>query len=76
MLQRSAEKFRFHYVEMLSDGDSAAYKAVCDIAPYGEKVINKPECVNHAHKRVGTALWKLAKEERLGRRGVGKLTEN
>ena len=76
MWQRSVEKFSFRYVEMLSDGDSAAYKAVCDIAPYGEKVINKLECVNHAHKRMGTALRKLAKEERLGRRGVGRLTEN
>ena len=76
MWQRSVEKFSFRYVEMLSDGDSVAYKAVCDIAPYGEKVINKLQCVNHAHKRMGIALRKLAKEERLGRRGVGRLTEN
>ena len=48
----------------------------CDTAPYGETVINKLECVNHAHKHMGTALRKLAKEERLGRRGVGRLTEN
>ena len=33
MWQRSVEKFSFRYVEMLSDGDSVAYKAVCDIAP-------------------------------------------
>ena len=52
MWQRSVEKFCFCCVEMLSDGDSVAYKAVCDIAPYGEKVINKPECVNHAHKHI------------------------
>ena len=76
MWQRSVEKFSFRYVEMLSDGDSVAYKAVCDIAPYVEKVINKLQCVNHAHKRMGIALRKLAKEERLGRRGVGRLTEN
>ena len=56
--------------------DFAAYKAVCDIAPCGEKVINKLQCVNHAHKRMGIALRKLAKEERLERRGVGRLTEN
>ena len=48
---------------------------MCDIAPYGE-VINKLECVNHAHKRMGTALRELAKEERVGRRGVGRLMEN
>ena len=61
---------------MLSDGDSVAYKAVCDIAPYGEKVINKLECMNHDHKHMRTALRKLAKEERLGRRGAGRLMEN
>ena len=76
MWQRSVEKFSFRYVEMLSDGDPAPYKAVCGTAPYGKKVINKPECVNHVHKRTGTALWKLAKEEQLGCRGVGRLTEN
>lgn len=76
MWQRSVEKFRFRYVEMLSDGDSTAYKAVCDMAPYGAQTVNKLECINHAHKRMGTALRKLAKEERLGGRGVGRLTEN
>ena len=44
MWQHSVEKFSFRYAEMLSDGNSAAYKAVCDIAPYGENVINKLEC--------------------------------
>ena len=73
---RSIRKFGFRYVEMLSDGDSAAYKAVCGLNPYHPQQINKLECINHAHKRMGTALRKLAKEQRLGGRGVGRLTEN
>lgn len=76
MWGRSVEKFGFRYVEMLSDGDSAAYKAVCTLDPYNPQTIDKLECVNHAHKRMGTALRKLTKEQRLGGRGVGRLTEN
>ena len=75
MWNRSVERFGFRYIEMLSDGDSSAYNAVCGEKPYGDKKIDKLECVNHAHKRMGTALRKLTKEERLGGRGVGRLTD-
>ena len=63
---------------MLSDGDSSAYRAVCESNPYPDypHQIKKLDCMNHAHKRMGTALRKLAKEQRLGGRGVGRLTEN
>ena len=46
----SVEKFGFRYVDMLSDGDSTAYMAVCDLNPYNPQQVNKLECVNHAHK--------------------------
>lgn len=72
---RSLRKYNFRYTEMLSDGDSAAYATVRDEKPYGDTVVDKLECLNHAHKRMGTALRKLAKEERLGGKGVGRLTE-
>ena len=75
---RSVEKLKFRYTEMLSDGDSSAFKAVTDMNPYPdqeEKVV-KLDCLNHAHKRMGGALRKLAKEERLGGNGVGRLTAN
>jgi len=75
MWGRSVEKFGFRYVDMLSDGDSTAYKTVCDLNPYNPQQVKKLECVNHAHKRMGTALRKLTKEHRLGGRGVGRLTE-
>ena len=34
MWGRSVEKFVFRYVDMLSDGGSTAYMAVCDLNPY------------------------------------------
>ena len=37
----SVEKFGFHYVDMLSDGDSTAYMAVCDLNPYNPQQVNK-----------------------------------
>ncbi|XP_076455485.1 uncharacterized protein LOC143290080 [Babylonia areolata] len=78
MWARSIAKHRFRYVEMLSDGDSSAYQAVCNANPYPDYLhnIQKLDCLNHAHKRMGTALRKLAETGRLGGRGVGRLTKN
>ena len=65
---RSIRTLGLPYGHMLSDGESAAYKAVCDLNPYHPQQINKLECISHAHKCMGTALRK--------RRGVGRLTKN
>lgn len=75
---RSAET-SLHYTTMLSDGDSKAYTAVCELAPYGEKLIKKEECVNHVSKRLAAALEALKskggpKGMPLGGRGM--LTKN
>ena len=59
---------------MLSDGYSTAFKAVQDMKPYVDTELTKLECINHAHKRMGTALRKLAKTEKLGGRRAGRLT--
>jgi hypothetical protein len=75
MWQRSEECFGLRYTEMLSDGDSSAFNAVCNERPYGPTEIRKLECVNHAHKRMGTALRKILKDQKLGGHGVGRLTE-
>ena len=75
MWRRSLTKHNFRYVDMISDGDSSAFKAVSELKCYGDTEIKKLECVNHAHKRMGSALRKLSKEERLGGRGRGRLTE-
>ena len=73
---RSVGRHRLMYVGMLGDGDSEEHKAVVDMQPYGPDVdIVKEECLNHAHKRMGTALLKLSKEKKLGGRGEGRLTK-
>ena len=38
--------------------------------------VEKLECVNHCDKRMGTALWKKAKEGKLGGSHHGALTAN
>ncbi|XP_059162951.1 uncharacterized protein LOC131946277 [Physella acuta] len=69
------------YTGFVGDGDTNTYKKVCDSKPYGEKLIEKLECVGHVQKRVGTRLRNLknnTKEmlpdgKRLG--GKGRLTD-
>ncbi|KAK7108809.1 hypothetical protein V1264_016475 [Littorina saxatilis] len=71
----SVERTGLRYRTMLSDGDSTAFRAVEESAPYGERrKVTKLECVNHVHKRMGTTLRKQAQENRLGGRGQGRLT--
>ncbi|XP_076444349.1 uncharacterized protein LOC143282549 [Babylonia areolata] len=71
----SVERTGFRYRTMLSDGDSAAFSAVERAKPYGDnRLVTKLECTNHVHKRIGTALRKFAKEEKLGGKGSGRLT--
>lgn len=59
---------------MLSDGDSTAFRQVVALNTYPGHEITKLECINHAHKRMGTALRKLSAQSKLGGRGAGKLT--
>lgn len=91
--QRSCEN-KLRYLTYIGDGDCSAHKAVCRInygeGPYGaEKLVVEEECVNHVHKRKGTALRKLVKDttteyttkagdvrQRKLLFGKGKLTEN
>jgi hypothetical protein len=63
MWARSVIRRHFRYTEMLSDGDSTAHKAVVKLDPYPGIEIWKRECINHAHKRMGTALRKLSSEK-------------
>lgn len=73
---RSVQVNNLRYRTMLGDGDSTAFAAVRDDQPYGPaRPISKLECVNHLHKRMGTALRKRAKEAGLGGRGEGRLTQ-
>ena len=54
---RSVARHNLTYTGMLGDGDSKAHRAVVVMEPYGPEIdIVKEECLNHAHKRMGTAL--------------------
>lgn len=58
---------KLRYKKYIGDGDCSAYNAVCALndnaGPYGvDKQVIKEECVNHVHKRMGTALRKIVKE--------------
>ena len=71
MWQRS-EDLGFKYTHMLADGDSQAFNAVNGMVYAVEKL----DCINHAHKRMGTALRNIRKTDKtVGGRGQGKLTE-
>ena len=56
------------------DGDSRAHKAMCDLDIYTESIL-KEECINHVHKRMGTALINLGKQKKLGGKCFGRLTK-
>ncbi len=74
MWGRSKSRHHLRYTQMLSDGDSTAFREVVALNPYPGPEITKLECINHAHKRMGTALRKLSAQGKLGGKGAGKLT--
>ncbi|KAK3889271.1 hypothetical protein Pcinc_006716 [Petrolisthes cinctipes] len=62
---RSLNK-KLKYTVFVGDGDSSAYKAVCDLnnreGPYGKDCTVVKEYVNHVSKRVGKRLRTLKKK--------------
>ncbi|KAF3837907.1 hypothetical protein F7725_009675 [Dissostichus mawsoni] len=74
MWASSVNRHQVRYTEMLSDGDSAAFREVVALNPYPGHEVVKLECINHAHKRMDTALRKISSQKKLGGKGVGKLT--
>ena len=48
----SAEKCKFRYVQVVSDGDSKGFSAVRELDPYEGVEITKPECCNHVSKHL------------------------
>ena len=63
---RSEARHQLRYTGFLSDGDSKAHKP---------EPIVKEGCINHAHKQKGTALINHSKQNKLGGRCEGMLTE-
>ena len=70
-----SEQKGLRYTGFLTDSNSKAYNFVVEMRPYGDTPIKKEECINHAHKRMGTALIKKPQEKGLGGKGRGKLTQ-
>ncbi|XP_062501523.1 uncharacterized protein LOC134178653 [Corticium candelabrum] len=75
---RSMEKNRMRYTTFVGDGDSKAWKSVCDEKPYGDVEIRKADCIGHVQKRMGSQLrdWKNQAPKKLedGQAPGGKLT--
>lgn len=72
---RSLELHRFRYTRYVSDGDASTQPALERLQPYGPDCpVHKMDCVNHADKRMGTALRKATADHKLGGRGPGRLT--
>ncbi|CAN7942945.1 unnamed protein product [Ixodes pacificus] len=79
MFRRSLDKHKLRYTTMLSDGDSRTFHALTEDAVYGFVKVEKKDCINHVHKRMGAALRglvdkKKAQGEPLG--GKGRLTQD
>lgn len=78
LFERSLAKHGLRYRTMLCDGDSRSCNALQDAKVYGFVEVEKEDCVNHVHKRMGTALRNLVQKQKgegktpLG--GKGKLT--
>ena len=56
MWARSVAKNKMRYTTFVGDGDSKAYKSVCDAKPYGDIEIKKTDCIGYVQKRMGNRL--------------------
>ena len=53
MWQRSIEKYKLRYMEVVADGDSKTFAELTKWKPYGEgNPVVKHECVGHVRKRM------------------------
>ena len=83
MWGRSISKNKMRYTTFVGDGDSKAFKTVCDLQPYGEEIeIIKADCIGHVQKRMGNRLreWKRKAPEKMedskSPREKGRLTDD
>lgn len=68
-LWRRSRQYNMIYKTFVSDGDSSAFRSVCEMnqgaGPYGEQCpVVKAECINHVAKRLGTGLRALKKNKK------------
>ncbi|CAN8002053.1 unnamed protein product [Ixodes hexagonus] len=79
MFRRSLAKHELRYTTILSDGDSRTFHALTEEEVYGYVTVQKKDCLNHVHKRMGAALRTLVEKKKaqgnpLG--GRGRLTQD
>lgn len=78
LFRRSLEKNDLRYTNIVCDGDSRTFLALCQDRTYGFIPLKKEDCINHVKKRMGTALrtliTKSKKDQPIG--GKGSLTQN
>ena len=73
---RSVQLHNMQYICILSDGDNKTLSALNEQRPYGNDVIiDKVDCINHVHKRLGTGLRNLLKTSPNIKSGRGGLTK-
>uniref|UniRef100_A0A1E1XP14 Putative kolobok-8 hm n=1 Tax=Amblyomma sculptum TaxID=1581419 RepID=A0A1E1XP14_AMBSC len=75
---RSLDKNDLRYTNVICDGDSRTYLALCNEQIYGFIPLTKEDCVNHVQKRMGTALRSLVNKAKKGEAlgGKGGLTQD
>ena len=64
-LWERSESRKLRYTVFIGDGDCSSYNTLCAMNDsngiYGEGIpVRKEECVNHFHKRMGTAIRKIS----------------
>lgn len=73
LFRRSLEKNNLRYTNIVCDGDSRTFLALCEDKTYGFIPLKKEDCINHVKKRMGSALRSLVakskKDKALGGRG-------
>ena len=74
---RSVTMHNMHHVNVLSYGDNKTHSSLNELQPYGDDVtIEKLDCVNHVHKRLGTGFRSLLKSSPHVKGGKGGLTKD
>ncbi|KAH7976933.1 hypothetical protein HPB52_021746 [Rhipicephalus sanguineus] len=77
LFKRSLVKHSLQYTTVLSDGDSRTFLALKEAKVYGFIEVEKEDCINHVHKRMGTALRNVLSKHKgpgLEPLGRGRLT--
>lgn len=78
LFRRSLEKHGLRYTNIICDGDSRTFLALCNDETYGFIKFTKEDCINHVKKRMGTNLRGLIKQGKKGQPlgGKGGLTQD